>query len=452
MQFDDPDAQFADHRDEPPAISTTRPLRFLMITTFYPPYHFGGDGNYVRQLAHILVGMGHTVDIIHDRDAYRILSDKPNPDPIIEPEGITVHGLETRLPALSCLATQQLGTPVANRRKIQRIIDQGNFDVIHYHNISLVGGPGILAMGGNAVKLYTAHEHWLVCPTHILWRYNREVCSGRECIRCVLSFRRPPQLWRYTGLLKRKIRHVDAFCSPSEFSANKHQEYGFPREMRVIPSFLRDSATPSQEDDDTIPTAAHHRPFFLYVGRLEVIKGVQDIIPAFLDSPPADLLIVGAGNYEPQLSALAGDSEHIHFVGWKQPEEIRSLYAQAIAVLMPSVCYEVFPLVVLEAFREQTPIIARALGPYPEVVRKSQGGLLFETSQQLREAIDQLAGDQQVRDRMGASGLQAYNSYWCENTAMQVYFGLIRQVAKNKGQTTLEQAIHLPAVTQQALS
>lgn len=445
MQVDDPESQPRDHQDgSAQEISTSRPLRFLMITTFYPPYHFGGDGNYVRQLAHILVGMGHTVDIVHDIDAYRLLSDNPEPAAIVEPDGITVHGLETRIPALSCLATQQLGTPVVNRRRIQRIIDQGNFDVIHYHNISLVGGPGILAMGSGAVKLYTAHEHWLVCPTHILWRYNREVCDKRECIRCVLSFKRPPQLWRYTGLLKRKIQHVDAFCSPSEFSANKHKEYGFPRDMRVIPSFLRDkTATP--EPSDIIPTAVHHRPFFLYVGRLEIIKGVQDIIPAFLDSPPADLLIVGAGNYEQELRALAGDSQHIHFLGWKPPEEIKILYSQATAVLMPSVCYEVFPLVVLEAFKERTPIIARDLGPYPEVVRKSQGGLLFETQEQLRAAIDQLATNTQQRNQMGAAGLHAYNSYWCENTAMQVYFGLIREVARNKGFTALEQVIQLPS-------
>ncbi|HEU0221820.1 MAG TPA: hypothetical protein VFR34_06355, partial [Paracoccaceae bacterium] len=33
----------------------------------------------------------------------------------------------------------------------------------------------------------------------------------------------------------------------------------------------------------------------------------------------------------------------------------------------PSRCYEVFPMVVLEAFREGTPIVARDLGPYPEI-------------------------------------------------------------------------------------
>ena len=46
------------------------------------------------------------------------------------------------------------------------------FDVINFHNISLVGGPGILEMG-QALKLYMAHEHWLICPSHVLWRHQR---------------------------------------------------------------------------------------------------------------------------------------------------------------------------------------------------------------------------------------------------------------------------------------
>jgi len=55
------------------------------------------------------------------------------------------------------------------------------------------------------------------------------------------------------------------------------------------------------------------------------------------------------------------------------------LYREALAVVMPSICFEVFPMVILEAFREGTPILARRLGPLPEIIADSQAGLLFET-------------------------------------------------------------------------
>ncbi len=197
-------------------------LRFAMITTFYPPYHFGGDANYIRQMAHSLASLGHEVDIIHDIDAYHLLKTVPEQDrlePLEEPEGITVYGLQSRIGRLSCLATQQLERPVVHGRKIRKIFRDRKHDVIHYHNILLVGGPGILAYG-DAIKIYTAHEHWLVCPSHILWRHNLELCTGKECFRCVLNFHRPPQLWRKTGLLESKSKHVDEFIALTDFTAD----------------------------------------------------------------------------------------------------------------------------------------------------------------------------------------------------------------------------------------
>ena len=80
--------------------------------------------------------------------------------------------------------------------------------------------------------------------------------------------------------MERKADNVDAFISPSAFSAEKHKEFGFPRDLDVVPYFLPDpdSGAESQEDD---PADAQPRPYFLFVGRLEKIKGLQDVFPHF---------------------------------------------------------------------------------------------------------------------------------------------------------------------------
>src|ERR1700682_4580848 len=49
--------------------SSVRGLRFCFITTFYPPYNFGGDGIAVQRLARALIRRGHCVTVIHDVDA-----------------------------------------------------------------------------------------------------------------------------------------------------------------------------------------------------------------------------------------------------------------------------------------------------------------------------------------------------------------------------------------------
>ena len=217
-----------------------------------------------------------------------------------------------------------------------------------------------------------AHEHWLVCPSHVLWRHGREVCTGRECVRCTLRHGRPPQLWRYTGYLDRQLHHVDAFIAKSEFSRDKHREFGFPRPMEVIPYFLPDdtssaAATPASD-------SPHERPYFLFVGRLEKIKGLDDVIPVFRERDGADLLIAGDGEYGDTLRAIAGDSPRIKFLGRVTPDELSRYYRHAKALVVPSVCFETFGIILIEAFRQGTPVIARRIGPFPEIVERSGGG------------------------------------------------------------------------------
>lgn len=354
------------------------------------------------------------------------------------PEGLRVHGLKSRLGRLSCLATHQTGRPIVHGRRIRQLLKAGQFDVIQFHNVSLVGGPGILAYG-NGLKLYLAHEHWLVCPTHTLWRHGREVCDERQCLRCVLHYRRPPQLWRRTGLLTEKAAHVDAFISPSQFSADIHQQFGFPRPFEVIPHFLPEQETDDNDYDDAagLEPQVPDRPYFLFAGRLEKIKGVQDLLPYFRDDGPADLIVAGSGTYAPELKKAAAGQARVRFLGQQTSRQLRALYKHAVAVLVPSVCYETFGMVILEAFRDHTAVVARSLGPLTELVSESGGGLLFETDTQLGEALKLLARDTQRRTELAEAGHRAYLERWTEGIVLQKYWELLRRTAHDKGEHEL---------------
>jgi glycosyltransferase involved in cell wall biosynthesis len=426
-------AQQVLHRQISPTVALRRPLRIAMVTTFYPPCNFGGDGHYVRRLAHALVRRGHEVEVIHDADAYHLLSGGVEPEPLAEPEGLILHSLRSSAPALSCLATQQLGRPLVHGRRIRRILARG-FDVIHFHNISLAGGPGILSYG-EGIKLYTAHEHWLVCPMHTLWRHNRELCTGRQCWRCALAYKRPPQFWRSGDLLTREACHIDAFIALSEFSAQKHAEFGFKAPMVVCPSFL-----PDINADERVQAPTEGKlPYVLFVGRLERIKGLQEVIPAFDEKSPAELLIAGSGGYESHLRALAR-GRPVHFLGYQTSERLRTLYAGACALIASSVCYEAFPLVVLEAFQLGVPVIAPRLGPYPEIVETSRGGVIFQDCHELKAAIHTLATDKRRRERMGNAAKRAFKERWSEEVGLKVYLDLIRKMAEKRKISGVQEA------------
>jgi glycosyltransferase involved in cell wall biosynthesis len=408
-----------------------QPLKFCMVTTFYPPYSFGGDAMYIYRLANQLATSGHQVDVVHCEDAYSVLSKRVPGEDFPNHENVKLYRLKSWAGALSPLGTQQTGTAVFKRAKLKAILENNSYDVIHYHNMSLIGITSLSY--GSGVKLYTTHEHWLLCPMHVLWKYDSEVCTTKSCIKCTIHGGRPPQLWRYTSLMKRMLSHVDCFISPSRFTLQKHVDAGLDILIKHIPYFLPRPPQPWPEKHEAdLPRENVERPSFLFVGRLEKIKGLQNLIPVFKGLSSFDLYVAGTGEYEPELKRLAEGSANIKFLGNLSQDQLRGLYKEAVAVIVPSICYETFGIIIIEAFSMKTPVIVNRLGALPEVVQDSGGGLIFENQDQLRSAIEMLANDRALRNDLGEKGFAAYNRFWNENAHLDQYLTLIENLKSSR--------------------
>ncbi|MBI1747151.1 MAG: glycosyltransferase family 4 protein [Acidobacteria bacterium] len=413
-------------------------IKFCMVTTFYPPYNFGGDGIFVYRLSNELARLGHSVDVVHCQDAYYALNRTPSELAYPNHQNIKVYGLKSSLGRLSPLATYLSGRPWLKRGPLRRILNSGGYDVIHYHNISLIGGPQILYYGTpSAIKLYTTHEYWLVCPTHVLFKNKRAPCLEPECLSCELRHKRPPQLWRYTDLMAGALKQVDAFIAPSQSVIEQHRQRGLDLPFVHIPHFL----PKEQEITETIRTQL--RPYFLYAGRLEKIKGVHELIRVSAQYPAADLIIVGRGDYEDTLRRCAADAPNIKFLGERSYFELKSLYAGALAVIMPSLCYEVFGMVLLEAFAAQTPVIVNDIGALTEIIAQSGGGLVYHDESTLRAAMHTLRVNSSLRLELGEKGYRAYTQFWTEDQHLKAYLGLIGDLSRRKQTSeTAAEAIH----------
>jgi glycosyltransferase involved in cell wall biosynthesis len=404
-----------------------------MVTTFYPPYNFGGDGVYVHRLSNALADRGHHVEVIHCIDAYRLMAGREPDGPYEDHPGVTVHGLRSPFGILSPLATHQTGRPLL-KGSVREILGS-DFDVIHYHNISLVGGPAILEYG-RGIKLYSLHEYWLVCPTHVLYRFNRAPCVKPHCLTCTLAYRRPPQIWRYTGLLQRALSHVDAFISSSRFTIEAHRERGLTLPAVRLPHFA------PQPNPEPVPAPGMHpapsaamseAPYFLYVGRLEKYKGLHTLIPVFRRNPAARLLVAGTGTYERQVRRLARDVPNIRLLGHVAPAQLQALYRGAVAVIVPTLAYEIFGMVVIEGFAHGTPAIVRNTGGMPELIEESGGGFVYSTDAELAGMMARLLDDPALRREMGARARQAYLKNWTPDVHLDRYLELIRQIAGGRG-------------------
>ena len=408
----------------------SRPLNFLHLTTFYPPYSFGGDAMYIYRLAHALGDLGHHVDVIHCIDSYHLLHPAEPEIKFADHPNVTTHGLRTGYGWLSPLVTHQSGKPYLNRKHILAVFNKKQFDVIHYHNISLLG-PNVLTFepdASRAVKMYMTHEHWLICPTHVLWKFNRRPCEKPECLRCTIMAKRPPQLWRYTGQLEKASQHVDQFVSPSRFTAHMHAERGFPQPVAHLPYFIE-----RVDNDWKSPgPRPQENPYFLFVGRLETIKGLQTLIPLWKNVDGIDLLIAGTGTSERQLRAQAAANPRIKFLGPLPQRQLGALYFHALACIVPSITYETFGMIIIESLARKTPVIARDLGALPEVIHDSGGGFIYRTDEELLTAMNRIAKSPQLRTDLGENGYRAFVKWWSREAHMGLYFDFLKKIAIKK--------------------
>lgn len=237
--------------------------------------------------------------------------------------------------------------------------------------------------------------------------------------------------------MRRATRHVDAFVGPSVFTMNKHAERGIKGLMIQLPLFHPE---PSPVNIEGYASA---RPFFLFVGRLEKIKGVQELIPVFRGLTDVDLVIAGDGEYAAQLKRLADGAVNIRFVGRVEHGALQALYRDALATIVPSLCYETFGVVVAESYSARTPVIVRAASSLEELVSRHGGGLMYRNEDQMRDAIVRLRDDAELRRRLGDQGRRAYEEEFAEDAFLEHYLAVVRDLLRRKqgGQLERMQAI-----------
>jgi glycosyltransferase involved in cell wall biosynthesis len=207
-----------------------------------------------------------------------------------------------------------------------------------------------------------------------------------------------------------------------------HADRGFPQPVDHLPYFI-DRADQDWQNPGSRP---QERPYFLFVGRLEKIKGLHTLINIWNQVPDYDLLVIGAGNQAAELRVQARENPRIKFLGPRPQNELGNLYYHSLATIVPSITYETFGIIIVESFARKAPVIVRNLGALPEVVRDSQGGIIYHTDDELLKAINKIGGSKVIRSELGEKGYQAFLKYWCREAHIKLYFELLGNIAINK--------------------
>lgn len=358
-------------------------MKILFSTAFYPPYHLGGDATHVKYLAEELAKAGHEIHVIHSLDAYRVKRGKSRFQEDPENSNIHVHRISSTPYQKDPYFAYFFGASPKVQKTFEEIIKKEKPDVVHHHNISLLG-YSILEKKGSYLSLYTAHDYWLICQTSNLMKDNGTTCDGKHCFSCAVSRKRLPQMWRQTKYFKKATSNIDLLISPSDY-LRKRLLQDLAINSVTVPNFA--PLPPSNI------SKLEFEKYFLFVGMLEKHKGILQLLKVFSAHRreiDAHLVISGGGSLAKEVKSYIEThalGDKISFLGFVNNQKLYALYSGATALIIPSIWPENAPLVTLEALSVGTPVLGSDRGGLPEILGKVDKNLIFQSTDDLAKKI-----------------------------------------------------------------
>jgi len=303
--------------------------------------------------------------------------------------------------------------------EIAALVDVFRPDVIHVHNTFPLISPSLYwaAAKRSVPVIQTLHNFRLACPQAMFLRDGKvcEDCMGKIPWRSVLhgcyrGSRVQSAVLTSMITLHRAIgtwsNKVTRYIALNDFCRNKFIEGGLPPERVVIkPNFV----------DFPAPIVCK-RNGFLFVGRLSSEKGVHVLVQAFAELKGAALRVAGTGPEAHLLHDVVG----LTVLGPLSKTDVKAEMNGSTALVVPSIWYETFGLVMVEAFACGTPVMASRIGVLPNLVTEGVTGLLFEPGN-AQDLAQKMRWAQQHPDEMAAMGRNARTQYEAEFTAERNY-------------------------------
>ena len=263
-------------------------------------------------------------------------------------------------------------------------------DIAHFHNIFYLISPSVYyaCKDTGTPVVQTLHNFRFFCANGLLLRNGKicEDCIGRVPWRSIFfGCNRDSTLYSLPVSLMEIVHHwfktwnktVDVYIALSEFSKRKFIEAGLPEEkIFVKPNFLLNPPQPLFKN----------KGYIVFIGRLSQEKGVLTLIKGIKILQEKSkcfnlsLKIIGDGPQKKELMTKVRryGIQKIEFLGKKRQEECVGLLRNSSFIVIPSLCYENFPMSIVEALACGKPIIASNIGSIPEIIEDGKTGFLFE--------------------------------------------------------------------------
>lgn len=352
-------------------------------------YPNGGSETYIFNLAKVLRDHGHEVQFFGMADDRNIVGNSA---------GAYTDNMEFQ----SAGYIGKLSYPFKiiysfdARKKIGKVLDDFEPDVVHLNNINFQITPSIIDEIEKYKKrskrdlrlIYTAHDYQWVCPNHMLKIEKAgELCNCkcvlygyRNCFknRCIHNSR----LKSFCGMVegwfyKRKgtYKYVDKIICPSFFMERQLNKNRLLNDKTVV---LRNFITIDKEKKEHLPKPeiqdlrGRNIPdrYVLYFGRMDIEKGIINLLEAAQQLPEIPIVIAGNGTQKEKTEGIV----NTYPVAFQTGEVLKALIQNAEFTVHPAIWYENCPFAVMESQINGTPVVASKIGGIPELVNEGVTG------------------------------------------------------------------------------
>lgn len=337
---------------------------------------------------------------------------------------------------------------------LRELIERLAPDVIHFHHYHRVGVESFRAArlaAPSATICLTFHEMMAICMAdgQMVKRTSRELCHTASPIACNMCFPelRPEFVTLRAERLKAALEECDLFVFPSEFIAERYVEWGLPSKKCIaIPN---GQANLSVNFDRRQHASAVNR--FGFFGQLIDNKGVDIILDALLilaqerRVPDCGIVIeINGGNKHhasrgylekimrqvEDLKKIQGSCIEVRERGSYAREQLAERMRAVDWVLVPSTWWEIFGLVVSEAWMFGRPVIASDIAGLKERIEPQSNGFTFPVrdSRALADLIASLAGDEQQWLKLNRTIEQP----WTEIEMLEAHESMWREIRQKR--------------------
>ncbi len=303
-------------------------------------------------------------------------------------------------------------------RELTSLVAAKKIDIVHVHNVFPMITPRIYRILKKKTKVkivQTLHNYRFVCPNGLLFRdghicYECENGKFAGCIknRCFKSSLIFSTLYAYLiSKYNRDFRtKIDCYISLNNFVKTLLTDAGFdPGKIVVKDNALPDCVVESVKNTD--------KDYFLFMGRITAEKGIRFLTEYFMEHPELNLVVAGTGPILDELKQISHSHVNITFSGFADGTKKDELLNGAKALIVPSLWYENYPMTVVEAMRNGTPVIASDIGGLSSIITDGYDGFLFKAGDKnsLGNAIGKITDNKKdISDNVRATYLSRMES------------------------------------------